>query len=79
MEEHDPLRGRDWEESATVLTSGSEDPFAAAWYLTTNRVWPLIAHPKRGPIVLGVVLFVLIVAMVILSPSTDSHFIYTDF
>ena len=28
---------------------------------------------------LGIILFVIIVAIVVLSPTTESHFIYTDF
>ena len=44
---------------------------------------PFWRYAKRGgiagPIVLGFALFVLVVAMVLLAPSADSHFIYTDF
>ena len=44
---------------------------------------PFWRYAKRGgivgPIVLGFALFVLVVAMVVLAPSADSHFIYTDF
>ena len=68
----------EWGDARTVITTGTSDPIAAAWYLTTNRIWPLIAHPVRGPFLLGIVLF-FVVAMVVLSPSTESHFIYTDF
>lgn len=32
-----------------------------------------------GPVTLGIVLFLIVVAVVILSPSTESRFIYTDF
>ncbi|HTV93171.1 MAG TPA: hypothetical protein VMG98_10680 [Verrucomicrobiae bacterium] len=69
----------EWGDARTVITTGTSDPIAAAWYLTSNRIWPLIAHPVRGPFLLGIVLFLLIVAMVLFSPSTESHFIYTDF
>jgi hypothetical protein len=31
------------------------------------------------PLAFGIVLFILIVAIVVLSPSTESRFIYTDF
>ena len=31
------------------------------------------------PVTLGVLLFLVVVAIVVLSPSTDSRFIYTDF
>ncbi|HEY0394271.1 MAG TPA: hypothetical protein VGD01_07220 [Candidatus Elarobacter sp.] len=34
-----------------------------------------LAHP----VVLGVVLAAIVVAMIVLGPSTDSRFIYTDF
>jgi len=48
--------------------------------LTGSPFW---RYAKRGgivgPIVLGFALFVLVVAMVLLAPSADSHFIYTDF
>jgi hypothetical protein len=69
----------EWGDARTVITTGTSDPIAAAWYLTNSRIWPLIAHPVRGPFLLGIVLFLLVVAMVLLSPSTESHFIYTDF
>lgn len=68
-----------WESAATVITSGTDDAYAASWYLTRSRIWPLISIGPFGPLALGVVLFLLIVAMVLFSPSTDSHFIYTDF
>ncbi|HTC29747.1 MAG TPA: hypothetical protein VK702_03410, partial [Candidatus Acidoferrum sp.] len=56
----------EWGDARTVITTGTSDPIAAAWYLTNNRIWPLIAHPVRGPFLLGIVLFVLVVAMVLL-------------
>lgn len=68
-----------WEDARTRITAGTDDNYAASWYLTNNRIWPLIALPRKGPIVLGVILAMIIVATVLLSPSTDSHFIYTDF
>lgn len=68
-----------WSESKTTITAGSDDPLAASWYLTTSRIWPLMNDSHFGPVVLGVVLFAIIVATVMLSPSTESHFIYTDF
>ena len=68
-----------WESAQTEIVTGSDDSFAASWYLTESRVWPLLAHPVAGPFVLGLVFFVIVVATVVLSPSTESHFIYTDF
>ena len=71
--------GTAWEDSATFITTGTSDSFEAAWYLTKSRVWALAGKPGIGPVLLGVVVFLAIVAMVVLSPTTDSHFIYTDF
>jgi len=69
----------DWETSQTVTDVGTADALSAAWYLTTSRIWPLVSSPVGGKIVFGIVLFLVIVASVVLSPSTESHFIYTDF
>ncbi len=68
-----------WADAKTLITTGTDDPVAASWYLTKSRVWPFIADARFGPIKLGVVLFVIIVLSILLSPSTESHFIYTDF
>ena len=68
-----------WAEAQTLITTGTGDPVAAAWYLTTSRVWPLMADARYGPFVLGFVLFAVIAFSVLLSPSAESHFIYTDF
>jgi hypothetical protein len=69
----------DWEDASTDITAGTSDAYRAAWYLTGNRLWPLMRSPKAGPIVLGVILAATIIVMVLLSPSAESHFIYTDF
>jgi hypothetical protein len=69
----------DWEDASTRLAVGYRDAFEASWYLTRSRIWPLVRDERFGPVVLGVVLFVVIVATVLLSPATESHFIYTDF
>jgi hypothetical protein len=70
----------DWEHAATIITQRNADRYAAAWVLTRAPFW---RYAKRGgvtgPVILGVVLFVLVVAMVVLAPSAESHFIYTDF
>lgn len=68
-----------WEDAKTDIGSGNDDVFAASWYLTSNRIWPLVRRQRYGPIALGIVLACIIVATVLLSPSTESHFIYTDF
>jgi len=69
----------DWETSQTVTDVGTADAISAAWYLTSSRIWPLVSSRIAGKIVFGIVLFVIVVATVVLSPSTESHFIYTDF
>lgn len=51
----------------------------SAWYLTTSRIWPLVRHPTYGPIAFGVLVALIIALTVVLSPSTESRFIYTDF
>ncbi len=71
--------GSEWENSSTFITTGTSDSFEAAWYLTKSKIWPLVCHPIFGPFALGLVLFLLIGAMVVLSPAAQSHFIYTDF
>jgi hypothetical protein len=39
-----------------------------------------IMHGRLGnPLWLGVALFVIVIAMILLGPSTESRFIYTDF
>lgn len=70
----------DWEDAKTVITQRTADRYAAAWVLTRAPFWPLACRGGIiGPIVLGFALFVVIVAMLILAPSAESHFIYTDF
>jgi len=69
----------EWETSQTLTDVGAADAVGAAWYLTASRIWPLVSSPILGKIVFGIVLFIVIVASVVLSPSTESHFIYTDF
>jgi hypothetical protein len=70
----------DWEDATTIITQRNADRYAAAWVLTRAPFWRLARRGGIvGPIVLGVALFVLVVTMVVLAPSADSHFIYTDF
>jgi len=47
--------------------------------LRDDPIFRLLALRLAHPIVLGVVIAVLIAAMIVLGPSTDSRFIYTDF
>jgi hypothetical protein len=70
----------DWADSKTVITQRNSDRYAAAWVLTRAPFWPLARRGGIvGPVVLGLALAVVIVAMIVLAPSADSHFIYTDF
>ena len=68
-----------WAEARTDVRAGSEDPYEAAWFLTRSAWWPLVREPRTGALLLGVLLATLIVTTVLLSPSVDSRFIYTDF
>jgi len=70
---------QEWADAKTIITTGTDDPIAASWYLTKSRVWPFIADPVYGPVKLGLVIFAIVVLSVLLSPSAESHFIYTDF
>ena len=78
LNEHD-LSTIDWEDATTRTEPIHHTDFEAAWFLTKSPLWRVARMPRFGPYALGVALFLLIVAMVLLSPSTDSHFIYTDF
>jgi hypothetical protein len=70
----------DWEDTQTLITQRNSDRYAAAWVLTRAPFWPLARRGGIvGPIVLGLALAAVIVAMIVLAPSADSHFIYTDF
>jgi hypothetical protein len=70
----------DWEDATTLITQHNNDRYAAAWVLTRAPFWPLAKRGGiAGPIVLGLALALIVLAMIVLAPSTDSHFIYTDF
>ena len=69
----------EWADAKTLITTGTDDPIAASWYLTKSRLWPFLSDPVYGPVKLGVILFAIVLLSVLLSPSTESHFIYTDF
>jgi hypothetical protein len=68
-----------WEDAVTTLSAGTRDDVEAAWFLTRSSFWRVFGASPFGPALLGVALFGLVVAIVLLSPSTDSRFIYTDF
>jgi hypothetical protein len=68
-----------WGEAVTKLSAGTRDDFEAAWFLTRSSFWRAFGTSQFAPALLGVGFFVLVVAIVLLSPSTDSRFIYTDF
>jgi hypothetical protein len=69
-----------WEDSKTVITQHNSDRYAAAWVLTRAPFWFIASRGGLlGPIVLGLVFAFIVVAMIVLAPSADSHFIYTDF
>ena len=47
--------------------------------LETDPIFCVTQRSLTNPWMLGAVLFVIVVAMIILGPSTESRFIYTDF
>ena len=70
----------DWEDTQTLITQRTSDRYAAAWVLTRAPFWPLAGRGGlAGPVVLGLALAALVLAMIVFAPSADSHFIYTDF
>jgi len=70
----------DWEDSQTLITQRNSDRHAAAWVLMRAPFWPLARRGGIvGPVVLGLALALLVLAMIVFAPSADSHFIYTDF
>jgi hypothetical protein len=70
----------DWEDATTVITQHRSDRYAAAWVLTNAPFWGVARRGGFvGPIVLGLALAAIVIAMIVLAPSADSHFIYTDF
>ena len=69
----------EWETPANEIESGSSDAVRASWFLTDSWLWPILIASPAGPALLGITIFILIVLTILLSPSTDSRFIYTDF
>ena len=47
--------------------------------LEHDPVFKLIGMQLAHPVVLGVVLFLIVVAIVLFGPASESRFIYTDF
>ena len=47
--------------------------------LESDPLYRLLGARLGDPRVLGVALFVVVIAMIIFGPSTESRFIYTDF
>lgn len=47
--------------------------------LSTDGFYRLLGAKLAHPVVLGLILSAIVVAMILLGPSTDSRFIYTDF
>jgi hypothetical protein len=47
--------------------------------LRSDPLAALLGARLAHPIVLGCVLFAIVLAAIVLGPSNDSHFIYTDF
>lgn len=47
--------------------------------LLTDPTYAVLGPRLAHPVVLGVVAAIAIILMILLGPSTDSHFIYTDF
>jgi hypothetical protein len=47
--------------------------------LAHDPVYAVLGRRIAHPVVLGVVLFLIVVAVIVFGPSTESRFIYTDF
>ena len=47
--------------------------------LATDPLYRRVRTRLANPVVLALVLFALVLAMIILGPSSESRFIYTDF
>jgi hypothetical protein len=47
--------------------------------LVSDPVYRLLAARLASPWVLGIVVAAIVVSAIVFGPSTDSHFIYTDF
>jgi len=64
------------QEFSTSQTSddASAEEFAAGITLRSRQIPNYL-----NPVTLGIILFLVVVAIVILSPATESRFIYTDF
>ncbi len=47
--------------------------------LATDPLYRRLGNRLTQPVVLGLVVFALVLAMIVLGPSSESRFIYTDF
>ena len=47
--------------------------------LRTDPFYLLLGARLANPVVLGIVAAIIVIAMIVFGPSTDSRFIYTDF
>lgn len=68
-----------WEDTQTLITTGTENVYRASWYLAESRIVAVLGSWRSAPFALGIILALIVALAVVLSPSTDSHFIYTDF
>ncbi len=59
-----------------LVVPGSRD---VADVLASDPIYRLFRRRLAHPLVLGGVLFVLVLAMIVFGPSSESRFIYTDF
>ena len=47
--------------------------------LQTDPFYRILGGTLANPVVLGLILALIVIFMIVLGPSTDSRFIYTDF
>jgi hypothetical protein len=47
--------------------------------LTDDPLYRVLGRRLALPVVLGLVLFLIVLAIIVLGPSSESRFIYTDF
>jgi len=63
-------------DDGNVEVPGARD---VAEVLRTDPIARVLGTRLTSPWVLGIVLAAIVIAMIVLGPSTDSRFIYTDF
>ena len=47
--------------------------------LAHDPVYKILGRRLAHPVVLGIVLFLIVLVIIVIGPSTESRFIYTDF